>query len=587
MNVIGEPIDEQGPVNTAKRYPIHRPAPSFEEQATSAEILVTGIKVVDLLAPYLKGGKVGLFGGAGVGKTVLIQELINNIAKAHGGVSVFAGVGERTREGNDLYHEMIDAGVIKMDDNHKITEGSKVALMYGQMNEPPGARARVGLSGLTMAEYFRDEEGQDVLFFVDNIFRFTQAGAEVSALLGRIPSAVGYQPTLATDMGALQERITSTNKGSITSVQAIYVPADDLTDPAPATSFAHLDATTVLNRQIAELGIYPAVDPLDSTSRSLDPRIVGEEHYVVARETQRNPADLQVAAGHHRHSGHGRAVGRGQAGRRAGAQDPALPVAAVPCGGSVHRLPRQVRAGGRYRAQLQGDLRRRIRPSAGRRLLHGRHDRGGGRQGGNHEGQRVTHKPFPLPFREGVRGRSGTSVAAPVVPPNNRPFPGLPSRGRRGRDFFVFAPPASRGHRPMPVALEIVSPEKLLLSRSVEMVVIPASEGDMGVLEGHTPMIVMLRGGTISLYEGDKVTDQFFVAGGFAEVTPERCTVLANESKPVAELDKAEGERRLADAEAAYAQIDANNVVEEELALDRIQSARSLIEAVDALLTGR
>ncbi len=287
LNVVGEPIDEQGPVNTTKRMPIHRAAPTFEEQATSAEILVTGIKVVDLLCPYLKGGKVGLFGGAGVGKTVLIQELINNIAKAHGGVSVFAGVGERTREGNDLYHEMIDAGVIKMGADHHLEAGSKVALMYGQMNEPPGARARVGLSGLTMAEYFRDEEGQDVLFFVDNIFRFTQAGAEVSALLGRIPSAVGYQPTLATDMGALQERITSTNKGSITSVQAIYVPADDLTDPAPATSFAHLDATTVLNRQIAELGIYPAVDPLDSTSRSLDPRIVGEDHYNVARETQR------------------------------------------------------------------------------------------------------------------------------------------------------------------------------------------------------------------------------------------------------------------------------------------------------------
>ncbi|MGA9865239.1 MAG: F0F1 ATP synthase subunit beta [Acetobacteraceae bacterium] len=285
MNVIGDPVDERGPIQTKLRYPIHRDAPSFEEQATSAEVLVTGIKVVDLLAPYLKGGKVGLFGGAGVGKTVLIQELINNIAKAHGGVSVFAGVGERTREGNDLYHEMIDAGVIKLGEN--TTEGSKVALVYGQMNEPPGARARVGLSGLTVAEYFRDEEGQDVLFFVDNIFRFTQAGAEVSALLGRIPSAVGYQPTLATDMGALQERITSTNKGSITSVQAIYVPADDLTDPAPATSFAHLDATTVLSRQIAELGIYPAVDPLDSTSRSLDPRVVGDEHYGVARETQR------------------------------------------------------------------------------------------------------------------------------------------------------------------------------------------------------------------------------------------------------------------------------------------------------------
>ena len=285
LNVIGEPIDERGPVNAKMRYPIHRAAPSFEDQATSAEVLVTGIKVVDLLAPYLKGGKIGLFGGAGVGKTVLIQELINNIAKAHGGVSVFAGVGERTREGNDLYHEMIDAGVIKLGEG--TTEGSKVALVYGQMNEPPGARARVALSGLSLAEYFRDEEGQDVLFFVDNIFRFTQAGAEVSALLGRIPSAVGYQPTLATDMGALQERITSTKKGSITSVQAIYVPADDLTDPAPATSFAHLDATTVLSRQIAELGIYPAVDPLDSTSRSLDPRIIGEEHYETAREVQR------------------------------------------------------------------------------------------------------------------------------------------------------------------------------------------------------------------------------------------------------------------------------------------------------------
>jgi len=282
INVIGDPIDERGPIETKLRYPIHRNAPSFDEQTTSAEVLVTGIKVVDLLAPYRKGGKTGLFGGAGVGKTVIIQELINNIAKAHGGVSVFAGVGERTREGNDLYHEMIEAGVIKLDG-----PGSKVALCYGQMNEPPGARARVGLSGLSLAEYFRDEEGQDVLFFVDNIFRFTQAGAEVSALLGRMPSAVGYQPTLATDMGALQERITSTKKGSITSVQAIYVPADDLTDPAPATSFAHLDATTVLSRQIAELGIYPAVDPLDSTSRSLDPRVVGEEHYVVAREVQR------------------------------------------------------------------------------------------------------------------------------------------------------------------------------------------------------------------------------------------------------------------------------------------------------------
>ena len=282
INVIGEPVDDRGPVETKGRLPIHRPAPEFVEQSTETEILVTGIKVIDLIEPYPKGGKVGLFGGAGVGKTVIIMELINSIAKAHGGYSVFAGVGERTREGNDLYHEMVESGVIQLDG-----EGSKAALVYGQMNEPPGARARVGLSGLTLAEYFRDEEGQDVLFFVDNIFRFTQAGSEVSALLGRIPSAVGYQPTLATDMGALQERITSTKKGSITSVQAIYVPADDLTDPAPATSFAHLDATTVLSRQIAELGIYPAVDPLDSTSRVLDARFVGEEHYTAAREVQR------------------------------------------------------------------------------------------------------------------------------------------------------------------------------------------------------------------------------------------------------------------------------------------------------------
>ncbi len=287
MNVIGEPIDERGPIGATQTAPIHAKAPEFVDQSTESAILVTGIKVIDLLAPYARGGKIGLFGGAGVGKTVLIQELINNIAKGHGGVSVFAGVGERTREGNDLYHEFLDAGVIAKDaDGNPTPEGSKVALVFGQMNEPPGARARVALSGLTIAEYFRDTEGQDVLFFVDNIFRFTQAGSEVSALLGRIPSAVGYQPTLATDMGALQERITSTNKGSITSVQAIYVPADDLTDPAPATSFAHLDATTTLNRAISELGIYPAVDPLDSTSRVLTPAVVGQEHYDTARRVQ-------------------------------------------------------------------------------------------------------------------------------------------------------------------------------------------------------------------------------------------------------------------------------------------------------------
>ena len=282
MDVIGQEIDEGPEVKTKAKWPIHREAPAFADQSVETEILVTGIKVVDLLCPYAKGGKIGLFGGAGVGKTVTIMELINNIAKGHGGVSVFGGVGERTREGNDLYHEMIESGVIKEHDH----ENSKVALVYGQMNEPPGARARVALSALTMAEYFRDEEGQDVLFFLDNIFRFTQAGAEVSALLGRIPSAVGYQPTLSTEMGAMQERITSTNKGSITSVQAVYVPADDLTDPAPATTFSHLDATTVLSRQIAEQGIYPAVDPLDSTSRILDPRVIGDEHYDVANRVQ-------------------------------------------------------------------------------------------------------------------------------------------------------------------------------------------------------------------------------------------------------------------------------------------------------------
>jgi F-type H+-transporting ATPase subunit beta len=275
INVIGEPVDEMGPIGHEKEYEIHRHAPLFEDQSTKVEAFTTGIKVVDLLAPYARGGKIGLFGGAGVGKTVLIMELINNIAKQHGGFSVFAGVGERTREGNDLWHEMKDSGVI-----------DKAALVYGQMNEPPGARARVALTALSIAEYFRDEENQDVLLFIDNIFRFTQAGSEVSALLGRIPSAVGYQPTLATEMGELQERITSTKKGSITSVQAIYVPADDLTDPAPATAFAHLDATTVLSRQIAELGIYPAVDPLDSTSRILDPQVIGDEHYAVARSVQ-------------------------------------------------------------------------------------------------------------------------------------------------------------------------------------------------------------------------------------------------------------------------------------------------------------
>ncbi len=378
INVIGEPVDEAGPVKTKERRAIHQPAPSYTEQSTEAQILVTGIKVVDLLAPYAKGGKIGLFGGAGVGKTVLIMELINNVAKAHGGYSVFAGVGERTREGNDLYHEMIESEVNKdPKKNNGSTAGSKCALVYGQMNEPPGARARVGLSGLTVAEHFRDQ-GQDVLFFVDNIFRFTQAGSEVSALLGRIPSAVGYQPTLATDMGALQERITTTTKGSVTSVQAIYVPADDLTDPAPATSFAHLDATTVLSRDIAAKGIYPAVDPLEFDLA----------HAVAARRGRRalcggavgaaGAAALQGAAGHHRDSRHGRALGRGQADGGARAQDRALPVAAVPRRRGVHRIAWQARRSAGHHPRLQGPGRRQIRSSAGSRVLYGWHDRGGG-----------------------------------------------------------------------------------------------------------------------------------------------------------------------------------------------------------------
>ena len=371
MNVIGDPVDEAGPIKTASKRAIHQPAPAFIEQSTEAQILVTGIKVVDLLAPYAKGGKIGLFGGAGVGKTVLIMELINNVAKAHGGYSVFAGVGERTREGNDLYHEMIESKVNIDPKKAGSAKGSKCALVYGQMNEPPGARARVALSGLTVAEHFRDQ-GQDVLFFVDNIFRFTQAGSEVSALLGRIPSAVGYQPTLATDMGALQERITTTQKGSITSVQAIYVPADDLTDPAPATSFAHLDATTVLSRDIAAKGIYPAVDPLDSTSRMLAARHRRRGALPGGARGAADPAALQGAPGHHRDSRHGRAVRGGQADGGACAQDRALPEPALPRRRGVHGLARQARQLGRYHQGVQGVVCRRLRPSAGAGVLYGR-----------------------------------------------------------------------------------------------------------------------------------------------------------------------------------------------------------------------
>ncbi len=425
LNVVGEPIDERGPVGAETTAPIHASAPLFVDQSTESAILVTGIKVIDLLAPYAKGGKIGLFGGAGVGKTVLIQELINNIAKGHGGTSVFAGVGERTREGNDLYHEFLDAGVIAKDaEGNPTSEGSKVALVYGQMNEPPGARARVALSGLTIAEYFRDVEGQDVLFFVDNIFRFTQAGSEVSALLGRIPSAVGYQPTLSTDMGALQERITSTNKGSITSVQAIYVPADDLTDPAPATSFAHLDATTVLNRAISELGIYPAVDPLDLDQPR--PRTAHGGPGALrhgARRAVAAPA-LQVAAGHHRHPRHGRAERRGQDHGRPRPQDPEVPQPAVPCRRGVHRHQRQVRRAGRHGEVVQGRRRGRVRPPAGIGLLHGRRHRRGRRQGAEDGAGRVSPIPSPLQGRGLARGADRCRFPKP-------PLPGpLPRRGK-------------------------------------------------------------------------------------------------------------------------------------------------------------
>ena len=370
LNVIGEPVDKLGPINAQKRLPIHRPAPAFDEQSTSMEMFETGVKVIDLIQPFLKGGKIGLFGGAGVGKTVVIMELINNVALQHGGFSVFAGVGERTREGNDLWLEMQESGVV----NIKEPEKSKAALIYGQMTEPPGARLRVALTGLTVAEYFRDEEGSDTLLFIDNIFRFTQAGSEVSTLLGRMPSAVGYQPNLASEMGELQERITSTKKGSVTSVQAVYVPADDLTDPAPATTFAHLDATTVLSRQISELGIYPAVDPLASTSRILDPRVVGEGALQYRPGSEEDPAELQGPAGHHRHSRYRRTQRRPEAHRLACAQDSALLLTALPRGRAVHRHPRQVREGRRHGPQLPGDRGRQVRRHSRAGFLHERLD---------------------------------------------------------------------------------------------------------------------------------------------------------------------------------------------------------------------
>jgi hypothetical protein len=429
LNVLGEPVDEQGDIPAdVERWPIHREAPKFTQLEPKTEIFETGIKVIDLIAPYVKGGKTGLFGGAGVGKTVIIMELINNIAMEHGGKSVFCGVGERTREGNDLWLEM------------KESASSRTALVYGQMNEPPGARQRVGLSGLTIAEYFRDVEKQDVLLFIDNIFRFTQAGSEVSALLGRMPSAVGYQPTLGTEMGELQERITSTRDGSITSVQAIYVPADDLTDPAPAAAFAHLDATTVLTRALTEIGIYPAVDPLDSTSRILDPQFIGERHYRVRQRGAADPAALQGAAGHHRDPRHGRAVGGGQDHRRPGAPHPAVPVAAVPRRRAVHRHQGQVRQARRHDRVVRARRLRRVRPPAGAGVLHeGRH-----------------------------RGRD---------------------RGRQGHGLM----PAER------LTVAIISPDATVYEGEADMVVAPAWDGEVGVLRGHAPMLVLLGAGEMRI----------------------------------------------------------------------------------------
>ena len=472
INVIGDPVDEAGPVRPKATRAIHQDAPAYTDQSTEAAILVTGIKVVDLLAPYAKGGKIGLFGGAGVGKTVIIMELINNVAKAHGGYSVFAGVGERTREGNDLYHEMIESRVNK-DPKEGSVEGSKCALVYGQMNEPPGARARVGLSGLTVAEYFRDQ-GQDVLFFVDNIFRFTQAGSEVSALLGRIPSAVGYQPTLATDMGALQERITTTTKGSITSVQAIYVPADDLTDPAPATSFAHLDATTVLSRSIAEKGIYPAVDPLDSTSRMLSPAVVGEEHYTVARRVQqilqryKSLQDIIAILGMDELS-----------------EEDKLTVARAR---KIERFLSQPFHVAEVFTGSPGKLRRLEDTIAASRVwCEGKYD----------------HLPEAAFYMVGTieaGGREGQEAAA---------------EPRR-------LPPSRREDKETTMAqlhFEFVSPERVLFSGDVDQVDLPGAEGDMGILAGHAPLVTALRPGIVTIYSGS-TREPIVVVGGFAEVSP-------------------------------------------------------------------
>ena len=553
MNVIGEPVDEAGPIKSEGNRAIHQQAPAYTDQSTESEILVTGIKVVDLLAPYAKGGKIGLFGGAGVGKTVLIQELINNVAKAHGGYSVFAGVGERTREGNDLYHEFIESGVNKKGGG----EGSKCALVYGQMNEPPGARARVGLTGLTVAEHFRDQ-GQDVLFFVDNIFRFTQAGSEVSALLGRIPSAVGYQPTLATDMGAMQERITTTTKGSITSMQAIYVPADDYTDPAPATTFAHLDATTNLDRAISEKGIYPAVDPLDSTSRMLSPLIVGDEHYQTARMVQqilqkyKSLQDIIAILGMDELNEEDKiTVARARKIERFLSQPFFVAEVFTGSPGKFVDLADTIKG---FRAICEGKY---DQPSrAG--LLHGRHHRRGGRKG------------------QEARGRSGLDLHHVSLPGLTRQSiaPGLRLMDPRVKPAGDSGENGNNGQRKHMATFhfDLVSPEKLAFSGEVDQVDVPGVEGDFGVLAGHAPVVAAIRPGILTVTSGG-TQQKIIVLGGLAEVSDKGLTVLADVATSIQELDRAKFADKISDMEAKLAEKEGSEL---DRAVERLDHFKSI-----------
>ncbi len=493
MDVLGRPIDERGPVAQDLMMSIHRKPPAYDELSPSQDLLETGIKVIDLVCPFAKGGKVGLFGGAGVGKTVNMMELINNIAKAHSGLSVFAGVGERTREGNDFYHEMSDSGVVNLENLPE----SKVAMVYGQMNEPPGNRLRVALTGLTIAESFRDE-GKDVLFFVDNIYRYTLAGTEVSALLGRMPSAVGYQPTLAEEMGRLQERITSTKVGSITSIQAVYVPADDLTDPSPATTFAHLDSTVVLSRDIASLGIYPAVDPLDSTSPPARPQRRRRGPLLDRARRAGHLAALQGTARHHRRARHGRTVARGQAGGGAGAQDPAFPEPAFPRRRGVHRHAGQVRAAEGNDPRLQDDRQRRVRRVARAGLLHGRRHRRGHRQGQDD------------PIRDSRRTRMAT------------------------------------------LQVDVVSAEESIFSGEAKFVALPGEMGELGIYPRHTPLITRIKPGAVRIIRADNDAEEFvFVAGGILEVQPGAVTVLADTAIRGHDLDEAKAGEAKKQAEEA------------------------------------